>query len=177
MRPLSPGIRDRDPADAGDFGTLLEELRPQLNHLVRRMCPSEADAEDVLQDVYLGMVRTTDRFDDTRSFQAWVNGIARHKILNSRRKAGRCVPLEVELIDFAAGPHEELESEELWRVVLRAVGQLPASYRHVIELHHVDGLPLRDVARLLGRELSTVRTQRRRAVCLLRRALPAGLCA
>jgi RNA polymerase sigma-70 factor (ECF subfamily) len=173
MRPF-----ERDPTrsrEALDAREVLELASPRVVRMVRRMCTCEADVEDVLQDVYLAAVRTSSRFDRTRCFQAWVSGIARHRLLDRRRSSGRCVPFEVEPIDMAVGPHAELEGAELWQVLLRAVRKLPPIYRSVIELHYVEGLPLRDVAPRLGRGPNTVRTQVQRALRLLREALPGSL--
>jgi RNA polymerase sigma-70 factor (ECF subfamily) len=164
--------RYRKTGDARIFRSLVETTTPRVVRAVRRGCSSEADVDDVVQEVYLTVVRCLDDFDDKRCFQLWVNGIARNKVRKRQRDKARVMLPEAERVDSAEGPDETLENRELWEVVLDAVRALPACYRKVIELYYMECHSTAEIARRLGREPSTVRTQLRRGVQLLRNALP-----
>lgn len=62
---------------------------PAIRAFVRRLVPSQADADDVLQEVAIVLWEKFDEFDEQGSFKAWAYGIARYKVLSWLRDKGR----------------------------------------------------------------------------------------
>ena len=69
-------------------------------------------------------------------------------------------------------PIVEAEANEVAEAVARATSDLPAPYREVIAFKLVHGLEPREIAHALGRPLETVRTQLKRGIAMLRKAIP-----
>ena len=176
MRKLSDEqlfARYRKHSDPDAFELLLRRTAPVVTRMARRQRVPEAELDDLVQDVFLGVVLGIDQFDDGGSFTSWVRGIASNKILTLRRRsAQRRIP------DCTLERHpprtDVPELAEARRVVRAAVAALPDLYRQVIELRYFDHLTTEVIARRLRARPSTVRTRISRGLTLLRERLPAG---
>jgi RNA polymerase sigma-70 factor (ECF subfamily) len=148
-------------AQRGDeeaFGKLWHDLQ---RHLLRYfMVASPAAAEDLAAETWLGVVRGIDRFRGNESaFRAWVFNIARHELLDWRRRATRRVteagPVNglVEQAapdDPAAAVLEDLSTQAV-------LATLPPDQAEAIMLRVVAGLEVDRVAAIMGKSPGTVR--------------------
>jgi RNA polymerase sigma-70 factor (ECF subfamily) len=130
-----------------------------VHNLARRMVPSRADAEDLVQETYL------------RAWQAWVAGRPPRRVepwlaticLNLGRDRARRAATRVEVpsaqLPDLAGP-TDVETEALDRVRLaqveRALWALPPAQRQAVTLMDLGGFTAAEVADLLGRPRGTV---------------------
>ena len=74
--------------DEEAFGRLWHDLQPRLLRYFRVVSP--VAAEDLASETWLGVVRGLDRFEGNEpAFRAWVFTIARHEVLDWRRRAAR----------------------------------------------------------------------------------------
>lgn len=73
-----------------DFETLLRRYQNPVERFVRFRIPSQPDAEDVLQEVYLTAYRGFSRLQNRESFQAWIIAIARNKCRDYFRRRLSC---------------------------------------------------------------------------------------
>lgn len=71
------------------FTVLWLKAQPVLSGYVGAMVRDRAAADDIVQSVALTAVQKMDEYDDQRSFEAWVIGIARFKVLQHYRTAGQ----------------------------------------------------------------------------------------
>lgn len=71
------------------FASLLLAHEKHIYGFILALVPNLSDADDILQDTVLTMCRKFDQFSVDRSFLAWSIGIARHIIINFRRKQRR----------------------------------------------------------------------------------------
>lgn len=62
-----------------EFEALLESQRPAIERFVRFRIPSQADADDVLQEVYLAAYRNFPKLANREAFRPWLVSIARNK--------------------------------------------------------------------------------------------------
>jgi RNA polymerase sigma factor (sigma-70 family) len=109
--------------DEDTFGELWHDLQPRLLRYFRVVSP--ATAEDLASETRLGVVRGLDRFEGNEpAFRAWVFTIARHEVLDWRRRAARR-PIEdlpaTALVERAAS--EELAGHGAALAELRAVAR------------------------------------------------------
>jgi RNA polymerase sigma-70 factor, ECF subfamily len=154
---LSAAVR----GDEDAFGRLWRDLQPRLLRYFAVV--SRAAAEDLASETWLGVVRGLDRFEGNEpAFRAWVFTIARHEVLDWRRRAARRPTLDLPAIALAeqAAPDDPaadaLEGFST-RAALAEVATLPADQAEAILLRVVAGLRVDRVAAIMGKRPGTVR--------------------
>ena len=128
-----------------------------LGFVLARCGGNQAVAEDVTQETMVEVVRQRARFDGRSSATTWACGIARHKIADYYRQALRDDRRGQRLADAgslagppaAPGPDTR---DTVWDVLER----LPEAQRVVLAAHYLDGYPVRDIARQLGKSETAV---------------------
>lgn len=114
-----------------------------------------SDAEEVLQDTLVQFLKTAPEFESENHEKAWLLRVAANLSKNRIRynKLRETDELNEELV---------AEEREDLSFVWEAVKQLPQEQRACIHLFYYEGYPTRDVARMLGRKESTIRSDLRR---------------
>jgi RNA polymerase sigma factor (sigma-70 family) len=147
---------------AGEEGAITEcysALGPMVLGYLRRFVARE-EAEDVLQRVFYEVWRNRDRYDPTRSLEAWVLGIARKRAIDQlRRRHANVVPIE-ELREIAGDDGRELAERYARAVEVRgALERLPSEQREVLTLAYFGQLSQSEIAGRLGLPLGTVKAR------------------
>ena len=152
-----------------EFQAAFEQHKDAVYRFAWRMSGSAAAAEDITQDVFVGLLRHPDRFDPGRgTLRALLLGIARNLALKRWRKEHRLEPLDDEAM--AAEP-VDLGRGEVGDLVGRAVGALGPLQREVVILAEYEGLTLAEIARAVDADVGTVKSRLHRARENLRRML------
>ena len=134
--------------DGGFEGIYREHVTP-LWRYVRVRVPSDADAEDVISEVFVAALRSWDRYDPTMgTVGAWLTGIARHGIANWWRKQGREVPVET-IADDQTAPDDDPETATLRRIA----GDEVRAHLSVLTARERDAVAMRFGARLSSSEI------------------------
>lgn len=150
--------------------------------LARRLCGSAHEAEDVVQETFLEVVRSIGRFRGEGSFAGWVRKVAASKAL-MRLRRDRAVPnLEPldDVLPFAAGDddgaHPIAHAREVGdRLDLEAAfAHLSPAARAVVWLHDVEGYTHEEIGASLGKTASFSKSQLARAYVRLRGLLTHG---
>ena len=147
---------------AGEEGAINDcysALGPMVLGYLRRFVPRD-EAEDVLQRVFYEVWKNRDRYDPTRSLEAWVLGIARKRAIDQlRRRHANVVPIE-ELRDIAGDDGREL-AERYARAneVRAALERLSREQREVLALAYFADLTQTEIAERLGVPLGTVKAR------------------
>jgi RNA polymerase sigma-70 factor, ECF subfamily len=147
--------------DEEAFGRLWRDLQPRLLRYFRVV--SRAAAEDLASETWLGVIRGLDRFQGNEpAFRAWVFTIARHEVLDWRRRAARRPAADLPangLIDRAAPDDPAADALEGFstRAALAELATLPADQAEAIMLRVVAGLGVDRVAAIMGKRPGTVR--------------------
>lgn len=186
LRPRRRGDVPRPAAGAADaVASLLDEHGGRIRALALRMCGNTADAEDLVQEVFLQALRSWHTFRGESSPGTWLYTIASRSCRNRlRRKGGvnRTVPAFSQLLPWdesgvasiaARGGDSQREAEraEAIGAVQREITRLPEHFRIPLVLKEVLGLPIDEAARALNLKPDTVKTRVHRARLLLRKAL------
>lgn len=130
---------------------LVETYSTMLLHLACTRLASTADAEDVVQEVFLRLLTTRPRFRDAEHEKAWLIRTTLHRAADLRRAAcNRNVPLTDTL---------PVGLPETGNDLLTAVQMLPEAYSTVIHLYYYEGYSIKEIAKLLRLPAATVGTR------------------
>jgi RNA polymerase sigma-70 factor (ECF subfamily) len=137
-------------------GILLARLRP-------------AEAEDLVQEVFLEAWRRLAQLREAEAFGGWICTIARRKAVDWRRAERATEPLPAEL-PSAATAGVTLEAQR----ALEAIRSLPEAYREPLVLRLVGGLSSREIAGVTGLTEGSVRVNLHRGLRQLRERMGVG---
>jgi RNA polymerase sigma-70 factor (ECF subfamily) len=173
--------------DTSALEGLMEQFAPRVYRLAYGITRNEADAEEVVQDVFLNLFRKIDGFEGRAALGTWIYRITVNAALIKRR--GKRVEMEVFLedhlptfredghregdramllADWSETPEEELLSSETRRAVRRMIASLPDRYRVVLLLRDLEGLSSEETAEVLGDSVASVKSRLHRARMALR---------
>ena len=162
---------------AGDedaFATLFHRRKAGIYRFALQMSGSQALADDVTQEVFLALIRGSERFDPERgSLQSFLYGVARNQTLKRLRRDRSFVSLESDngedsgSLTSVSKPLDELARNETIETVRRAVLSLPERYREVVVLCELEEMSYAETATVLSCAVGTVRSRLHRARLLL----------
>jgi RNA polymerase sigma-70 factor (ECF subfamily) len=137
--------------------------------------PPEAD--DLVQETYLRALRFSHRFEPGTHLRAWLFQILRNTFLTFYRLREREAPIADDGVPdwdvpmFHDAPEDSSSAMEAHTDLERAMSRLPQDFRTVLLLAEVEGMPLEDVARVMGCPVGTVKSRIFRAKERLRALL------
>ena len=185
-------IRRARAGEADAFDALIDRFGTRLYGFFYRCVGSRDAAEDLLQEVFLRVVRTIDRYEHTDRFEAWLFRIAANLVRDRIRQLRRR-PIEVsidadnaesfeecervlQLVDAScAKPGERAEKEEEMDRVQRALRQIPDAEREVVMLRHFSQLSFAEIADAMRTPLGTALARGHRGLTKLRAILEPGV--
>jgi len=146
-----------------------DEHHGPLYRFAWRLTGSVADAEDIVQECFLALMRPECRFEARRTpLRTYLFGaVYRQALKRARRKQAPPQP------ELPATPERECLLAELQQAVARAIGDLPDGQREVLLLAHYEQLPLAEIAAILEIEPGAVKSRLQRARAGLKDALAA----
>jgi len=164
--------------DEAAMGELYDRFVGLVFKASRQVLSSRAEAEDAVQETFVRLWQTADRFDRQRAkLVTWVMLITRRSVIDKlRRRAVR--PKAVHLDDDASvsAPSEERPTAgDLHEGALRRrLDELPALQRDVIERIYLQGFTLREVSQQMNVPLGTVKSALSRGLARVRSRLGAN---
>jgi RNA polymerase sigma-70 factor (ECF subfamily) len=146
------------------LATIYRRYSGLVYRVALRFTGTEADAEDVLQNVFVALPESVGRLQAAASFEAWLTRMAVRTAMMRLRSGTRRSRVEAETA-FVVSPQAG-QANDLTRLELEeAVQKLPESLRFVFVLREIEGLPHEEIGALLGisRHASQQRMHRARA--------------
>mgnify|MGYP000375875017 CR=1 FL=1 len=158
---------------------LYDRFGPLVYKASRQALPSRAEAEDAVQEVFVRLWRTADRFDPRRAkLVTWVMLITRRHLIDKLRRRGvriEAAPLDSEPASppqdasRSGDPRNDNRLNDEQRAWLREkLRELPELQRSVIERTYLQGFTLREVSEQLDAPLGTVKSALSRGLLRLR---------
>lgn len=165
--------------DDGHFCVLVQRYKNRVFRLVASVLgPSkEADAEDLVQEIFISVYRKLDTFRGDCSFSTWLYRLSRNRAIDWRRRRRS---VGIELSDWVSqeaeplshdDPDHAIEEDRRSSIVLRQVDALGEPRRTIIFLHYWMGCGVDEISGLTEIPTGTVKSHLFRA----RRALAEGL--
>lgn len=170
--------------DRGAVDDLYQRFRRPAFALARRVIGDDVLAEDVLQDVFLGIWRDPGAFDGSRgSVASWLLAMVHHKAVDAVRREEahrrRRARAEDDLLLSAPTQTSDVETDAWDRIVAErvrtALHGLPAPQREALTLAYYGGYTQREVAALTDTPLGTVKTRMLAGMRRLKDTLGTGL--
>jgi RNA polymerase sigma factor (sigma-70 family) len=153
------------------FDDLVARWHAPLWLYIRRMSGRDQEAQDILQDVWLRVIRGIARLRDGSRLRGWLFGIARRVLMDRLRRQYAMPPaIEVDIEDLAAesdSPDRDVDLEALDA----ALETLPLIEREVLTLFYLRDLSLGEIADALEIPVGTVKSRLFRARRITRAAM------
>lgn len=175
--------------DAEAYELLVDAFGPRLFGFFYRLSGNRGEAEDLLQEVFLRVVRALPQYKHQDRFEAWLFRVAAN-LLRDRVRQARRAPTVISMSggdeeandpslaaawdrpdDSAASPDQALMHRERVDRMQEALAQLSAAEREVIMLRHYSDLTFVEIAELMDTPLGTALARGHRGLAKLRRKM------
>jgi RNA polymerase sigma-70 factor (ECF subfamily) len=150
--------------DLGAFEELYRQHASRLYNLASRMAPTRADAEDLLQEIFLLAHRKLETFKGDSALSTWLYRLGMNVCLDFvRSRQARSGRVTDSLDDDEPGGPPAPQTAPLDTVARvdleRAIAELPAGCRAAFLLHDVEGFEHHEVGDILGVSAGTSKSQ------------------
>jgi RNA polymerase sigma factor (sigma-70 family) len=141
--------------DSAAFDGLVRTHQEQITRLVHRLLGWPNDVDDVVQDVFVDVLRNLSRFDGRSTVLTWITRIAINRCRSHQRRQWlrlrflRTPPLP-RGEGWGEGAGDQLETQETAQQVHQAIQQLNGRDREIIVLRYLEELPVEQIAEMLG---------------------------
>ncbi len=164
--------------DRGAFGALVERYQRPVLHLARALVRDAQEAEDVLQDTFLGALRGAASYRGDAPVSAWLFAIARHAAFRRGRRGAEVATEDLSLEQLGADAgwgQDDVEvaaaRAERHALLAAALDTLAADEREVVLLRDGAGMSGADTAAALGLSVAAMKSRLHRARLKLAGAL------
>ncbi len=160
---------------------VINDYTKRLMGFIRKRVSNEADAEDILQDVFYQLAGNPEPIEQ---LSGWLFSVTRNKITDAQRKRKPDLLDDVyssgdeTFLDWAElffDPSNNPETEHLrsmfWETLNNALEELPEAQRQVFILHELEDVPFKQIAEQTGETINTLISRKRYAVLHLRERL------
>jgi RNA polymerase sigma-70 factor (ECF subfamily) len=166
---------------------MMRKYHDRLFSVANRICNNPADAEEILQDVYMTALNKIDRFEQRSTLATWLYRItvntALMKLRSRKLVQKNTVPMDdgnVALGESEKGrfsgeqemsPDDRFMTVELCEQVCETVESLPESYRSVFLLRGIQGLSTRETSEMLNVTPAAIKSRLHRSRHLIKERL------
>jgi RNA polymerase sigma factor (sigma-70 family) len=156
---LVSAVLDGDRQALRDFIKRHERL---VSHMVARLVDDKSDREELCQDIFLRAYEKLGEFNFQSKLSTWVATIAyRYGVNHLRKRKMKWADLPEESDDWNFAEPENLqqtvEDEDMEFIIHQNIQQLPAQYKVVLTLYHLDGMNYAEIGDATGMPEGTVK--------------------
>jgi len=167
-----------------NIASVISRFGNRLLGFIRQRVGNEADAEDILQDVWYQLTTTVDT-EPIEQMSGWLFRVARNKIIDRYRKKSpesldSMLPNAEEagvadlagiLMDDSQNPETANLRALFWKTLEATLDELPEEQRTVFIWNELEGIPFKEIADMTGEKVNTLISRKRYAVLYLREKL------
>ena len=156
------------------FEMLFERYNCRLLYYLRRLLGTSGLAEDVLQTVWLRVIRKIGTLEEPRALRTWLYRIAHNEAVQQLRKSGRAIALEEMEETLGVAPQEEDARPLDTAQVHMALDEISPAHRAVLTLRFMNDLSYTEIAGVVGCSVGTIRSRIHYAKRALRKQMEEG---
>ncbi len=158
--------------DMKAFHALVSQHERLVAHMVGRLIKDVEDREEICQDVFVKVYQKLGEFQHQSQLSTWIATIAyRHAINHLRKKKLLTTELpdhDAHWADVSAGDPDSLADDDMEAYLMKLVERLPAHYRIVLTLYHLDHKNYAEIGEITSMPEGTVKNYLFRARQLLK---------
>jgi RNA polymerase sigma factor (sigma-70 family) len=182
METALPIKEDMAQAQKRNITQVINDYSKRLRGFIRKRVQNDADAEDILQDVFYQFIGNTEPIQQLTS---WLFTVTRNKIIDRQRKQKPDLIEDVYrtsedeealhwnefFFDAKENPETDYLRSLFWEALSEALDELPEEQKQVFILHELEDVPFKVIAQQTGETVNTLISRKRYAVLHLRRRL------
>ena len=149
------------------MAVLFEKHHVPLFNFFMRLTGNRNISEDLVQEVFMRMLKYRVTYQGRSKFTLWMYQIARNAHIDFLRKKKNALPLDEqwnEPVTSEASPAEKLEGGQEVQLLRQALAQLPLKKREVLILSRYQNLKYKEIAELMDCHIGTVKAHVHRAI-------------
>lgn len=150
------------------LGVLFDRYQTPLFNYFSRLTGDRVISEDLIQEVFLRILRYQQSYRPNTLFRPWLYQIARNARLDHLRRNPAPAPLDAAPTPTAAPTPDPAQQKQETELLHRALMSLPEEKREILLLSRFQELKYEEIARLLGCEVGAVKVRVHRALQELR---------
>jgi RNA polymerase sigma factor (sigma-70 family) len=151
------------------LGVLFDRYHAPLYNFYSKLTGDRTLSEDLVQEVFLRILKYRQSYQPGTPFRAWIYQIARNARVDHYRKTPKHITVDPEMAPPVKPQDTAQENQEV-ELLHSALMQLPEEKREILLLSRFQELKYDEIAELLGCQLGTVKTRIHRAIQDLRQA-------
>ena len=167
-------IEQAQRGDRDAYEVLARASASRLYRTAYRIVRDADRADDAVQQTLVTIWSDLPSLRDPGRFEAWTYRLVVRFCLTDSRRARRTGVREVPIDDFMPASSDAYADTDLRDQLERALGELSPEHRAVVVLHHYSGLPIGEIAEILGVPYGTVGSRLHHATRALRASIAAG---
>ncbi len=159
--------------DQGKYALLVERYQDMIHNLSYRMVGDVEVARDVAQESFISAYLALKNFQRNAKFSSWLCRITINKCRDYLRSKKDFVSVDnlAELSAPEVSPEEAASRKQVRDGIQTALNSLPEDYREVIILKHIEGLDYREIEKILGISVNTLKVKAHRGREMLKSIL------
>jgi len=165
--------------DISAFDEIVNKYRRYIYRLAYYFCHNSEDAYDISQEVFIKVFKSLGNLRNGSFFNTWLRRVTLNTCIDHlRQRPDEYMLDDLSLLGYkhiasspSDSPYGSLEADELGKVILRAVAQLPKQQRKAFILRHYENLSIKDIAKTLKRSQGAVKAHLFLATRRLRKLL------
>jgi RNA polymerase sigma factor (sigma-70 family) len=149
------------------LAVLFEKYHVQLFNFFLRLTGNRGTSEDLVQDVFLRILKYRTTYRGQSKFTVWLYQIARNAHIDYLRKSKGELSLDDqwdEVVESERTPLDQLERGQDVKLLREALARLPLKKREVLVLSRYQDMKYKDIAELFGCQIGTVKAHVHRAI-------------
>lgn len=163
-------VRQVQAGNISAYNLLVVRYQHRVVKIAQKYVSDFADASDIAQEAFIKAYKALPNFRGESSFYTWLYRIvtnAAKNFLDSGSRQRSQVDVDDEVLNASSPealtdrqtPDSIIESEELKKVILKAVGELPKELREAFMLRELEGLSYDEISEKAGVPIGTVRSR------------------